>query len=52
MTARAYLTMSILRKGAEHTTWQVDHEGHRIWGITANLTRRFYDMALAAEAAW
>jgi len=52
MTARAYLTMSILRKGVEHTTWQVDHEGHRIWGITANLTRRFYDMALAAEAAW
>lgn len=52
MTARTYLTLRILRKGVEHTTWQVDHEGHHIWGITANLTRRFYDMALAAEAAW
>ncbi|HVW93436.1 MAG TPA: CoA pyrophosphatase [Devosia sp.] len=47
MAAGTYLTMTIMRKGIEHTSWQIDHEGHRIWGITANLTRRFYDMALA-----
>ena len=48
----SYLTMRIRRGAVEHTTWQVDHEGRRIWGITANLTRRFYDMALAGEALW
>jgi 8-oxo-dGTP pyrophosphatase MutT (NUDIX family) len=48
----SYLTMRIRRGAVEHTTWQVDHEGRRIWGITANLTRRFYDMALAGEGPW
>lgn len=52
MQAGTYLTMRIQRKGVEHTTWQVDHEGHRIWGITANLTRRFYDLALTGERPW
>jgi 8-oxo-dGTP pyrophosphatase MutT (NUDIX family) len=52
MRSGTYLTMRLVRKGIEHTTWQVDHEGHRIWGITANLTRRFYDLALAGEARW
>jgi len=33
-----YLTLRIKRGGVEHTTWQIDHEGRRIWGITANLT--------------
>jgi 8-oxo-dGTP pyrophosphatase MutT (NUDIX family) len=47
-----YLTMRIKRGGVEHTTWQIDHEGRRIWGITANLTRRFYDLALAEEHHW
>lgn len=37
-----------IRRGAdEHVTWQIEHDGHNIWGITANLTRRFHDMALA-----
>jgi len=45
----SYLTMRIKRAGVEHTTWQIDHDGRRIWGITANLTRRFYDLALAGE---
>jgi 8-oxo-dGTP pyrophosphatase MutT (NUDIX family) len=47
-----YLTMRIMRNGVEHTTWQIDYSGHRIWGITANLMRRFYDMALAGEGRW
>jgi 8-oxo-dGTP pyrophosphatase MutT (NUDIX family) len=47
MSAGSYLTMRIMRRGIEHTSWQIDHEGHRIWGITANLTRRLYELALA-----
>lgn len=46
----AYQTFRIRRNGQEHSSWQIQHEGHTIWGITANLTRRFRDMALAGEA--
>ncbi|HEV7717574.1 MAG TPA: CoA pyrophosphatase [Arsenicitalea sp.] len=51
MVARieSYGTFRISRNGREHTSWQIDHEGHLIWGITANLTRRFRDLALAGE---
>jgi 8-oxo-dGTP pyrophosphatase MutT (NUDIX family) len=52
MQQASYLTLRLVRKGVEHTTWQVDHDGHHIWGITANLTRRFYDLALAGEGGW
>jgi 8-oxo-dGTP pyrophosphatase MutT (NUDIX family) len=45
----SYGTFRIRRNGREHTTWQIEHETHTIWGITANLTRRFRDMALAGE---
>jgi 8-oxo-dGTP pyrophosphatase MutT (NUDIX family) len=48
----SYLTFAIKRNGVEHTTWRIDHDGHRIWGITANLTRRFHDLALAGDSAW
>jgi 8-oxo-dGTP pyrophosphatase MutT (NUDIX family) len=48
----SFATFRINRRGVEHTTWQIDHEGHRIWGITANLTRRFRDLALAGESTW
>jgi 8-oxo-dGTP pyrophosphatase MutT (NUDIX family) len=41
-----YGRFRISRNGKEHQTWQIDHDGHRIWGITANLTRRFRDLAL------
>ncbi|RUT35210.1 CoA pyrophosphatase [Arsenicitalea aurantiaca] len=44
-----YGTFRIMRGGQERTSYQIDHDGHRIWGITANLTRRFRDLALAAE---
>lgn len=46
-----YGTYRISRGGKEHTTWQIPHSGLVIWGITANLTRRFHDMALAGETA-
>jgi 8-oxo-dGTP pyrophosphatase MutT (NUDIX family) len=45
----SYRTLRIKRKGVEHTSWQIDYEGHLIWGITANLTRHFYERALAGE---
>jgi 8-oxo-dGTP pyrophosphatase MutT (NUDIX family) len=34
------------------STWQVEHEGLVIWGITANLTRRFYELVLKDEIPW
>ena len=34
------------RKGS---TWRLAHEGLVIWGITANLTRRFYELVLKDE---
>lgn len=40
--------LEITRDGQRHQTWTIDHEGHRIWGITANLTRRFHDIAIDA----
>lgn len=46
LAAETYGRFSIKRNGKEHRTWQIDHDGHRIWGITANLTRQFRDLAL------
>jgi 8-oxo-dGTP pyrophosphatase MutT (NUDIX family) len=50
MAAENFGTYRIRRREAEHTTWQIVHEGLVIWGITANLTRRFYELALKDEA--
>jgi len=50
MKEESYGTFRISRNGKEHTTWQIPHGGLVIWGITANLTRRFHDMALAGES--
>ncbi|MEQ1771498.1 MAG: CoA pyrophosphatase [Devosia sp.] len=44
-----FSTFKIDARGAVHTTWQVLHEGLVIWGITANLTRRFFEIALEDE---
>ncbi len=41
----SYGQFRIKRDGKEHRTWQIDHDGHRIWGITANITRQFRDIA-------
>lgn len=46
---RNYGTYRIRRGGTEQRTWQIVHEDLVIWGITANLTRRFHDLALAGE---
>jgi 8-oxo-dGTP pyrophosphatase MutT (NUDIX family) len=51
MDNRNYGTYRIRRGGKEHTTWQINHGDFVIWGITANLTRRFHDLVLAHEAA-
>jgi 8-oxo-dGTP pyrophosphatase MutT (NUDIX family) len=51
MRSENYGTHRISRNGKEHTTWQIPHGGLMIWGITANLTRRFHDMALVGEVA-
>lgn len=49
MQDRSFSTMRIRRKDVEHTTWQIVHQGLVIWGITANLTRRFYELVLRDE---
>lgn len=49
MDNRNYGTYRINSRGREHTTWQITHGDFVIWGITANLTRRFHDLALAEE---
>jgi 8-oxo-dGTP pyrophosphatase MutT (NUDIX family) len=46
LDAASYGRFRIKRAGFEHSTWQIDHDGHTIWGITANLTRLFRDLAL------
>lgn len=46
---KSYGQFRIAHRGQEHTSWQIEHDGHRIWGITANLTRRFRDMVLTGE---
>jgi 8-oxo-dGTP pyrophosphatase MutT (NUDIX family) len=50
VSADSYGRFQISRNGREHQTWQIDHDGHRIWGITANLTRRFRDLAVGEAA--
>ena len=47
---RSYGTFRVHHRGQERQSWQIDHDGHRIWGITANLTRRFRDMVLTGGA--
>lgn len=47
-----YGTFRVRRGEREHSTWQIQHGDLTIWGITANLTRRFHDLALAGEAIW
>ncbi|MHA6691158.1 CoA pyrophosphatase [Devosia sp. A449] len=51
LTPEAYGEFRVERNGKEHRTWKIDHDGHRIWGITANLTRRFRDLAMKEAAS-
>jgi 8-oxo-dGTP pyrophosphatase MutT (NUDIX family) len=50
MQPGSYSTFRVQRGGREHSTWQITHSGLVIWGITANLTRIFHDLALGPEA--
>jgi 8-oxo-dGTP pyrophosphatase MutT (NUDIX family) len=52
MREDSFGTFRVRRKDVEHTTWQIAHEGLVIWGITANLTRRFYELVLKDEVPW
>lgn len=47
----SFSRLTVTRGKDRHETWQIDHEGHRIWGITANLTRRLHDLLTSGEAA-
>ncbi|MDB5541409.1 MAG: hypothetical protein JWQ89_3136 [Devosia sp.] len=49
MAPGSFTTLYIRRNEREHSTWQIEHSGLVIWGITANLTRRFHDLALSPE---
>ena len=49
MQPGSFSTFRIRRGEREHATWQIQHDGPTIWGITANLTRRFYDLALSPD---
>ncbi len=42
----SFSTFSIKRGGRVHKTWQLGHDEHVIWGITANLIRNFRDMVI------
>lgn len=50
MSPHNFSTLRLKRGDQEHSTWQIEHSGLVIWGITANLTRRFHDLALAGES--
>jgi 8-oxo-dGTP pyrophosphatase MutT (NUDIX family) len=41
-----YSRMNFKHGPVTRSTWRIDHDGHAIWGITANLTRLFRDRAL------
>ncbi len=50
MQDASFTMRSIARNGRQHATWQIEHSGLVIWGITANLTRQFHELAVAARA--
>ncbi len=44
--AESYEFHPIERQGVTHASWRIAYRGRMIWGITGNLTRRFFEMAL------
>lgn len=52
MRSESFGTFNFERGTMRGSTWQIDHEGLVIWGITANLTRRFYELVLKDEVPW
>lgn len=49
MEPGSYSSFRLQRGGRDHSSWQITHSGLVIWGITANLTRNFHDLALRPE---
>lgn len=45
-----FVRHAVRLRGRSGHTWRIDYDAHVIWGITANLTRRFHDMALVGLA--
>lgn len=52
MRNESFGTFRFERGALRGSTWQIEHEGLVIWGITANLTRRFYELVLKDEVPW
>jgi 8-oxo-dGTP pyrophosphatase MutT (NUDIX family) len=52
MRNESFATFHFERGARKGSTWQIAHEGLVIWGITANLTRRFYELVLKDEIPW
>lgn len=44
--ANNYGRHHVSRGGRAHSTWRIDFDGRVIWGITANLTRSFFEVGL------
>lgn len=51
MRDESYAQVQLRRGVHRYSSWQIEHGGFSVWGITANLTRRFRELALAGEAA-
>ena len=51
LTRESYGQFTVKRVDKVHRTWQLDHDGHRIWGITANLTWQLRLLAADEEQA-
>jgi 8-oxo-dGTP pyrophosphatase MutT (NUDIX family) len=52
MRNESFDTLHFERGARKGSTWRIAHEGLVIWGITANLTRRFYELVLKDEVPW
>lgn len=52
MRNESFETFHFERGARKGSTWQIAHAGLVIWGITANLTRRFYELVLKDEIPW
>ena len=43
----SFSKLTLTRNTRIYSTWQMNYGAHTIWGITANLLRKFHDMALS-----
>lgn len=47
----AWSRLTFIRGDIRRSTWRIDFQGHAIWGITAQLSRMFRDLAYPARGA-